>query len=449
MTSGHTPSIALLVALGLGCAGSSGGGKDAGTDPMAPVDAAHETDAFAPLEEAQYLVFTSDRPGLFEADGPERAHAHLDGVATALIDRIGTTGDGVTRQLGILILVPPWLLERALPGKLEMVVEQAFRVARERGIAVHFSIETHYFWDTRPDLWNAHDPAGPGFDPDNAENVEWTNWDGTLYVPHRYIDWGEPRRLAPHMCYAAPRVRAEVARLAAWVVAAVADELATMSPEEQRRWFSGVTVGSEPSLDDYTDVALFAPALADFMDADGAPRVRLGYCALTHAGYSAASPPADLHAAAAEINRQFIQDWASSLAAAGVPASRLYTHVAAGAHGTPVERFTNAPIDVAFIADARPGWTTYPWGGLAAGFDPIYDALAAHGQPRWASTEASPWDGRINRDMDAYLQAHFDHGAAVVVLNTGADGALAGKLFESIYGPAAIDAYRRFLIPAR
>src|SRR5688500_10575754 len=174
---------------------------------------------------------------------------------------------------------------------MEIVVEQAFAVARARGIAVHFSVETHYFWDTRSDLWNAFDPDAPGYDPDNAENVEWSDWDGTLYVPHRYIDWGVPRRLAPHMCYSAPRVRAEGDRLARLLGGAIAAQLATMSPEERRDAFSGVTVGSEPSLDDYTEVDTFAPPLADFMDADGAPRVRLGYCALPHAGYSAASPP--------------------------------------------------------------------------------------------------------------------------------------------------------------
>src|SRR5882724_8490676 len=117
------------------------------------------------------------------------------------------------------------------------------------------------------------------------------------------------------------------------------------------------------------------------MDQDGAPKVRLGYCALTNAGYSAVNPPADLSRAIAEVNRTFVASWARGLAGAGLPSDRLYTHVAASAgyEGAPALDFTNAPLRVAFNDVSRPGFTTYPWERLRDGFDPVYQELATHG----------------------------------------------------------------------
>ncbi len=75
-----------------------------------------------------------------------------------------------------------------------------------------------------------------------------------------------------------------------------------------------------PSLDDYTHIDRIDPAMGRLMDQDGAPKVRLGYCALTNAGYLVANPPPDLSRAIAEVNRAFVASWAGGLAGAGLTA---------------------------------------------------------------------------------------------------------------------------------
>jgi hypothetical protein len=185
------------------------------------------------------------------------------------------------------------------------------------------------------------------------------------------------------------------------------------------------------------------------MERDGVPRSRLGYNALTNLGFGKDNPPEDLAAALAKVNQAYISHWARQLAAGGVPANKMYSHVAAGAGviGSPGVQFTNAPISIAFADSCRPGWTTYPVGPLRDDFRVLYEALAAHDNPPWASTEATPHElGPGGVSMRDYLRRHFDFGATVVVFNTGAtDPELAGRLGDAVWGDEAMQAYRDFL----
>jgi len=224
--------------------------------------------------------------------------------------------------------------------------------------------------------------------------------------------------------------------------------LDALRTEGRDELFSGVTITSEPSLDDYSAVAEAAPAIASFLDAQGLPRPRLGYCALSAAGYRSDAPPADFDAALAEVNRAWGEAWAAAFVAAGLPAARLFTHVAAaaGVEGTAALAYTHAPLDVAFVADATPGFTTYAWGPLASGLEPLYASLAARGATRWASAEANLLAGPQRAlDAETYLRWHFDHGAVRLVMNVGATGSLGADLAAANWSDAAIAEYRRFL----
>jgi hypothetical protein len=222
---------------------------------------------------------------------------------------------------------------RTTPAWRRTVIAQAARVALARGVAFHLTIESHYFWQSRPDLWNFFDPTQPDYDPAHVANVEWTDWAQTGFR-WRFADWGVPQELsAPHMCYLSTAVQAEVARLGGEVGTEVRAAMDMLADAGHPELFSGVTVDFEPSLDNYTNIDTIDPGIAQLMDDAGAPKVRLGYCAFTALGYSAANPPPDAGAAAALANQLFVESWAGAVADAGVPASRLYTHIAANARG--------------------------------------------------------------------------------------------------------------------
>lgn len=398
-------------------------------------------------DETQYLLF-GIHTDVFDADS-DAVSGLLDADVSSMVSRIKATGDGRFRKLGFYLVLEPWLMERAYHEKLPLVIREAFQVARREDVAVYFAIESHYFWQTRPDLWNFFDRAGPGYDPENKNNVEWSDWKGTAF-PYRFLNWGTPEKLAPHMCYACPRIRSEVGRLVAQFLAPpIVAGIGELRAAGKGLLFAGITVTSEPSIDNYSIIDSLDPALGQYMDQLGAPKVRLGYNALTRSGYTEANPPPDLVTALGEINRQFAAHWAQQLVAAGVPPSKLYTHLAAPAGMPPPLDFTNAPLSAAFNDFSRPGFTTYPIGLLGHGFEPIYDELSRHGSHHWGGTEASPSVGGSAIPTYEYLRWHFDHGATVVVMNTGASSAdLSEKLQGAVWGPEAIAAYRRFLSEA-
>ena len=114
--------------------------------------------------------------------------------------------------------------------------------------------------------------------------------------------------------------------------------------------------------------------------------------------------------------RKPIAFWCQQFVDAGIPAEKLYPHVAAPA---PIE-MTNAPIWTAFNKYSRPGWTTYSVTVLRESFKPIYDELEKHGSPAWAGVEANAGVPGSVVDWETYLAWHYNHGCVLVGVNTGA-----------------------------
>ena len=401
--------------------------------------------------ETQYLVLPV----------PEAGHLHggnIEAFEKGIVrtkQQLGPVNDPAKRNWGFHLIIPAWRFDpehlfsdQASPNIIERAVDGAIKIALKHDVAVYITVE-NLEWENRPDLWNFHDKDRPGYDPDNVQNVEWMDWDGTPH-PHRYRDWGRPEQMSPVICYNSPTVRQEVSRLAEQVIGPpIAAGLKKLADAGKPHLFAGVTVGAEPALPNYAVIGKVNPRIAEKMDQDGVPRKRLGYNALTNLGYSEDNPPKDFATALAKVNQDYISLWARHLAKGGVPSNKMYSHVAAGAGvvGSPGVEFTNAPISIAFAESCRPGWTTYPVGPLQHDFGVLYEALSAHDNPPWASTEATPTGfGPGGTSMREYLQRHFDYGATAVVFNTGAtDPEFAQRLNQAVWGDDAIEAYRKFI----
>jgi hypothetical protein len=378
-------------------------------------------------EETQYLILPVHEAGSLYGGQTKALEKGIERV----VERIGKVEDSRKRNWGFHLIIPAWRFD---PGYSEnkraditRAVWGAFDVALRRNVAVHFTIETHE-WGNRPDLWNYSEEDKSGYDPKNKANVEWIDFDGTPH-PHRYRDWGTAERMAPVICY-------------------------NLRKQGKEHLLAGITVGAEPSLPNYENIDKINPKIARLMDQDKSPKVRLGYNALANKGYSKDKPPRDFGRALAEINKAYISYWSRKLFEAGIPTDKMYTHIAAGAGviGSPMVEFTNAPIEIAFNDYSRPGWTTYPVGPLRNDFEALYRELEHHGNPHWASTEASPTmgpsGGKNALTMTDYLARHFDYGATVIVFNTGATSKeLSKSLTEGVWGEHAVKAYRTFLNP--
>jgi len=404
-----------------------------------------------------YLVFMPPLPGA----GP--TPALFSHSIQAFAEKLGATGDGKTRQLGFGFGIPFFVSDESAIRK---AIKQGFDFAKQTDVAVHFVVDDHVKWDQRPDLWNWYDPAKKGYNPANKKNVEWYDWEGTA-SKRRYLSPVGAPQPSPHMCYNSPAILKEISRVMSQHVGpALREELNQLKQEHKEYLFAGITVGAEAGFDDYSVVPTVSQiqsqlssndpmhvqmlkmlmAAAKLMEQDKAPHSRVGYCALTQAGYSKTNPPADINAALAAINQQFIEFWDKQFFDAGIPCSRIYTHVAAcGAQ----DEFNNAPISVVFNPYARPGWTTYPQSVLKSGFQALYDELARHGNPTWGGVEANAFGnpnapGRAS--WETYLAWHYNHGAKLVSINVGAtDQWVMSYLSKGAYGSEAMAAYRKFL----
>lgn len=267
------------------------------------------------------------------------------------------------------------------------------------------------------------------------------------------------------MCYNSPIVENEISRIVREVVdPALRREIEDLKKENKAYLFAGITVGQEAKFDDYSKIpklsdippagdpfhSQFRASLtqaATLMDEDKAPHRRLGYCSLTNAGYSKEKPPANFNLALTEINQKLIEFWDKQFVMAGIPCSRIYTHVAAGVRQ---DDNNNAPISIVFNPYARPGWTTYPVDTLGKGFQPLYDALDKHGNPAWAGVEANAAMALAGKSVmpgwEQYLGWHYNHGAKLVGINGGAtDPSLMSHLSKGAFGDEALAAYRKFL----
>ena len=377
------------------------------------------SEAPANSEEPKYLIFWND---------PEKAGQ--------LAERIGMKGDGKTRILGFGLPTSTFEIEEQLPRH----IRRAFAAAREHDMAVMMHFDCHLAWKNRPDLWNWFDPDKPGYDPNNKYNVEWHGWDGP---PNRvrYLNWGVLERLPPNMCFTGKRTRAEVTRIVSEVIGPVLrEEITKLKAEGKEALFAGVLVGSEPSIDDYSQPNRERTKM---MKEDGMPAGPLGYRALLDRGYSADNPPDDFRQALAKIVQETISFWCEQFVDAGIPAEKLYPHVAAPA---PIEAM-NAPIWTAFNEYSRPGWTTYAVMVLGENFQAIYDELEKHGSPAWAGVEANAGIPGSFVDWETYLAWHYNHGCVLVGVNTGATGEdLPTRLAASAFSQEAIAAYHKFLM---
>ena len=122
------------------------------------------------------------------------------------------------------------------------------------------------------------------------------------------------------------------------------------------------------------------------------------------------------------VVKEWIELWANSLHAAGVPREKIFCHIAftdqglrkADAKESYVEKVAFAPPEVAFSSAYRPGFSTYPEGRT---FKEVYAALAEHGSPGWISAEGtnvSPTSMPGEPTMETYLGRMFNHGGVMV-----------------------------------
>ena len=383
-----------------------------GKDPHAakPRPSEEEQEATEP----QYLLF---QLFTYMCNGSQA----FDKTATVkIVDEIleslgGLRGDGQARQLGFAW--GPLTLDQT-DDELREIIQEAFRIADEKEVAVALHIDDSMFWVRRSDLWK---------DP---KNVEWTDWQGTVH-PQRYVGWVSGPKLAPQMCYNSPTLRKEISRIAREVIGAEVNKgIAVLRGKRKEHLFAGVIAGWETHLADFSTYGGEDPHLVEQMKRDGSPRLRIGYNALANLGFSQANPPKDMQRELDQVVHDWAEYWAKELNQAGIPKDRIYTHFA-----------SNSCDWKAFNAYSRPGFSAYDTGQLAA----AYQALVENGGTHWAVVEGTNLDEfSLGVTWEAYLSGIFNHGGTLATIFAWheKEGSPYGRATNS---KGAIAAYTKFL----
>ncbi len=279
-------------------------------------------------------------------------------------------------------------------------------------------------------------------------NVEWTDFSGKLSTGLK-LDWSHP---PARMCFNAPKIQAVTRRARDVIGAEIVSQLAILRAQGKENLFAGVMAGWE-----------------SHMGQDMTTEDLVGFHALANRGFGPGKPPSDVGAEVASIVADFIGLWTAGLAEAGIDPTRIYTHVAfmnrtqfaqfvAAGQVPPnltYEQLVNASPSsqhpsVAFAANSRPGFTTYPTPGI---FAQIQEELSLHSNPGWASAEGTNLlppgpAGNSNMTMETYLARCFNHGATLVTIfswGLGGPSAMGAAAFRTVtQGPEALAAYRKF-----
>jgi hypothetical protein len=313
------------------------------------------------------------------------------------------------------------------------LIREGFDIAMETNVAVGFHLDESTFW-------------GRLYDLDNPSNIEWLDWQGTPNTGRR-LDWStKPTKIMPQLCINSAAVRAAVSKRAAFLGREIAGGVERLRAAHREELYLGVIAGSETQIGRDFDTGK-----------------SLGYCALTNAGFSAGNPPADPDVERARITTDFIGFWVRSLIGAGVPADKVYSHIAfmsstmyriiqqvkPDAITSPYLQFINfTPPATAFCEGCIPGLSTYPQPGH---LEQWREELSKHGNPPWASSEgtaADPFEaerGGKAMSMEGYLGNLFNHGAVLVNVFGWGIGDSDNPFRKIAESPSALAAYGKFL----
>jgi len=259
----------------------------------------------------------------------------------------------------------------------------------EFSVPVVVQLDGEQWWDARPDLWNWWDPARPGYDTSNRENVEWNGWspDSALMIAWR--NWGRQLRVLPPPNLMSPRYRAACHAEMRVLIPEVLDWWNAL-PAARKKLFIGLKLGWESSIgvNAFTipggNLLLGKPEAQDPKITIRAERVpdrglvTIGYAAASSAGLRRAGAlrEEDL----AKVVTRHLDDLCALAAGLGVPRDRMFTHVGGWKEGELL-------YDAALNPYSCPGWSFYRHAADPSKDTGVMRVLGRSNAPYWGAVE--------------------------------------------------------------
>ncbi len=283
-------------------------------------------------------------------------------------------------------------------------MKEFLSLAEHHNIPIVVQLDGEQWWGARPDLWNWWDPAGPGYDPQNRENVEWSGWGPEHAVKIAWRNWGKQIRVLPPPNFMSRRYREachDEMRILVPLILKWWQEL----PKEKKHLLIGIKLGWESAIGVNSFYYPNGNALLDRSDKED-PQAGLragqipdrgvkaiGYAAVMTAQLAQSGDLQETHLA--EIVRRHLNDLCALAAELGTPREKLFTHVAGWKDG---ELLYNAAMN----KYACPGWSFYKYASDPTRDKGVQRALQKSDAPYWAAVE---WLLAGNKDAQAWHNA--------------------------------------------
>lgn len=278
---------------------------------------------------------------------------------------------------------------RTAPVQTLEALTNFLHTAEQTQTPVLVQIDTEHWWEARPDLWNWWDPAKPGYNPTNRNNVEWTGWAPDEAVKIAWRNWGAQIRVLPPPNLASPgyieACRTEIRRLMPIIMS-----WHRQLPAYKKDLLIGIKLGHETSIGVNAyhylngNALLSTPPAKDprhslnVSDLTARGMAQIGFAALTFSGIRTNGTPTETDLAL--VSQRYLEMLCREASVAGVPREMLFAH---GAGWKPGEAIYDVPLN----SYSCPAWSFYEHAS-----DPRKDAgvqrnLARSDAPYWAATE--------------------------------------------------------------
>lgn len=194
----------------------------------------------------------------------------------------------------------------------------------------------------RPELFNHFNSSAPGYDPANAENVEWTGWSSATALDISWLNWGSQMRMAPAQNIHAPRVK-QATKRALTVAGKVVAQWWEAAPLADRKLLIGIKIGCEAGIgwqvwayagansifQRHPHNSSFDPKTGGNHSAPPEPPTfghsqQIGFAAATSSGLTTSGALTNAHVQT--LTHWYLRNMTDVVTAAGVPTSVLFTH---------------------------------------------------------------------------------------------------------------------------
>jgi hypothetical protein len=332
----------------------------------------------------KYLVFmlehdrnmSINRPGSFNKRQFDSVKSHFPGYA-----------EPTRIKVGIGFVFP--YFEYPI-NDVESCLRKFLALSLETDTPVVVKLDGENWLNGRPDLWNWWDPAKPGYNPDNRQNVEWTSWNPEDAIKISWRDWGRQLRVTPMINLLSPRYRAECHKAMDRLVPIIV-EWQRQLPPDKKDLFVGLNLGWESAVGNSSYYRTNGNALLNRPESEDPAKpafswddvlcrgmVQLGFAALKSGGIrnSGGITEGDL----TEVARRHLEDLCRYAKTLGLPREKIFSHGVGNGKGELL-------YDSAVNAFSCPGWSEYFNSLNIQADEGIMRNIRRSDAPYWAAVE--------------------------------------------------------------